>query len=109
MQHRMMSFDWGLSNKSYDQFASSKCHLQLKKCESLPTKKELYATIAGLAKQPATKLATGIKMIPNKLAIAIKKVSGEVYTHLGKRSSWVTIRIVHLFRSLSWMKTRPRL
>ncbi|GAX79238.1 hypothetical protein CEUSTIGMA_g6678.t1 [Chlamydomonas eustigma] len=47
----------------------------LKKCEALPTKKELYATIAGLAKQPATKLATGIKMIPNKLAIAIKKVS----------------------------------
>jgi len=47
---------------------------QLKKCEALPTKKELYATIAGLAKQPATKLATGIKMIPNKLAIAMKKV-----------------------------------
>ena len=48
--------------------------LQLKKCEALPSKKELYATIAGLAKQPATKIATGIKMIPTKLAIAMKKV-----------------------------------
>ena len=48
---------------------------QLKKCENLPTKKQLLATIARLAKQPATKLATGIKMVPTKLAIAIKKVS----------------------------------
>ena len=47
---------------------------QLKKCESLPTKKQLYATIAGLVKQPTTKLATGIKMISTKLAIAVKKV-----------------------------------
>lgn len=48
---------------------------ELKKCESLPTKKQLLATIAGLAKQPATKLATGIKAVPTKLATAIKKVS----------------------------------
>lgn len=48
---------------------------ELKKCESLPTKKQLYATIAGLAKQPATKIATGIKMVPTKLAIALQKVS----------------------------------
>lgn len=48
---------------------------QLKACENLPTKKDLIATIARLAKQPATKLATGIKMVPTKLAIAIKKVS----------------------------------
>lgn len=47
----------------------------MKKCESLPTKKQLYATIAGLAKQPATKIATGIKMVPTKLAIALQKVS----------------------------------
>lgn len=48
---------------------------ELKQCENLPTKKQLIATIARLAKQPATKLATGIKMVPTKLAIALKKVS----------------------------------
>ncbi|KAG2445317.1 hypothetical protein HYH02_008783 [Chlamydomonas schloesseri] len=48
---------------------------ELKRCENLPTKDQLYATIARLAKQPAQKLATGIKAVPNKLAIAIKKVS----------------------------------
>lgn len=48
---------------------------ELKKCEALPTKKELLATIAGLAKQPATKLASGIKMVGTKVAIAFKKVS----------------------------------
>lgn len=48
---------------------------ELKKCENLPTKLQLLATIARLAKQPATKLATGIKMVPTKLAIAVKKVS----------------------------------
>lgn len=47
----------------------------LKRCESLPTKKDLIATIARLAKQPATKIATGVKMVPTKLAIALKKVS----------------------------------
>jgi large subunit ribosomal protein L10 len=49
--------------------------LQLKRCENLPTKAQLYATIARLAKQPAQKLATGVKMVPTKLAIALKKVS----------------------------------
>lgn len=48
---------------------------ELKKCENLPTKAQLYATIARLAKQPAQKLATGIKAVPTKLAIALKKVS----------------------------------
>lgn len=48
---------------------------ELKKCESLPTKKQLIATIARLAKQPTTKIATGVKMVPTKLAIAVKKVS----------------------------------
>lgn len=49
--------------------------MQLKACENIPTKKELLATIARLAKQPAQKIATGIKMVPTKLAIALKKVS----------------------------------
>ena len=48
---------------------------ELKKCEALPTKKQLYATIAGLAKQPATKIATGIKMTTTKIAIAVQKLS----------------------------------
>lgn len=47
----------------------------LKACEKLPTKKQLLATIAGLVKQPTTRIATGIKQVPSKLAIAIKKVS----------------------------------
>jgi len=52
-------------------------HAQLKACEKIPTKKQLLATIAMLAKQPATKLATGIKQVPTKLAVAIKQVSTE--------------------------------
>lgn len=48
---------------------------ELKKCESLPTKMQLIATVAGLAKQPATKLAKSIKEVPSKLARAIKEVS----------------------------------
>jgi large subunit ribosomal protein L10 len=51
------------------------CDLQLKKCENLPTKKQLLATIARLAKQPATKLATSIKQVPTKLARAISLVA----------------------------------
>lgn len=47
----------------------------LKRCEALPTKKQLYGTIAALLKQPATKLARGIKMVPTKLAIGLKKIS----------------------------------
>ncbi len=42
--------------------------------EKLPTKKQLLATIAMLAKQPATKLATSIRGVPTMLATAIKKV-----------------------------------
>ncbi len=33
------------------------------------------ATIAGLAKQPATKIATGVRAVPTKLAIAMQKLS----------------------------------
>jgi hypothetical protein len=33
--------------------------LQFKRCENLPTKKQLQATIARLLKQPATRIATG--------------------------------------------------
>ncbi|KAG1673778.1 hypothetical protein FOA52_002347 [Chlamydomonas sp. UWO 241] len=47
----------------------------LKACEKLPTKLELLATIARLANQPSTKIATGIKAVSTKLATAIKKVS----------------------------------
>lgn len=47
---------------------------QFKACESIPSKKQLLATIARLAKQPATKIATGIKQVPTKLAVAIKEV-----------------------------------
>jgi hypothetical protein len=39
------------------------CHPQFKRCESLPNKKQLYATIARLVKQPAQKLAVGIKQV----------------------------------------------
>eukprot|EP00955_Chlamydomonas_euryale_P031971 335102-Chlamydomonas_euryale.AAC.6 len=48
---------------------------QLKACENLPTKLELITTVALLAKQPATKIATGIKAVSTKLATAVKKVS----------------------------------
>jgi len=48
---------------------------QLKSISDLPTKKELLATIAGLAKQPATKIATGVKAVPTKLARAINLVA----------------------------------
>jgi large subunit ribosomal protein L10 len=47
----------------------------LEACGSLPTKKELLAKIAMLAKQPARKIAVGVKMVPTKLAIAAKKLS----------------------------------
>lgn len=35
------------------------CGLQFKRCENLPNKKQLQATIARLLKQPATRIATG--------------------------------------------------
>ena len=48
--------------------------MQLKACESIPSKKQLLATISMLAKQPTTKIAKGIKQVPTKLAVAIKQV-----------------------------------
>lgn len=51
------------------------CTLQFKRCENLPTKKQLQATIARLLKQPATKIASGIKAVPRKLAHGIKAIS----------------------------------
>jgi large subunit ribosomal protein L10 len=47
----------------------------LKKCEALPTKKQLLATIARLVREPAKRIAVGVKMVPTKLAIGIKKIS----------------------------------
>jgi hypothetical protein len=49
--------------------------LQFKRCENLPTKKQLQATIARLLKQPATKIASGIKAVPRKLAYGIKAIA----------------------------------
>lgn len=48
---------------------------ELKKCESLPTKKELLTTIALLVKTPARQLASTIKQVPTKLARAINLVA----------------------------------
>lgn len=48
---------------------------ELKKCENLPNKKQLYGQIAGMLTQPTRKIATGVKMVPTKLAIAIKKLA----------------------------------
>jgi len=49
---------------------------QFKRCENLPTKKQLQATIARLLKQPATKIASGVKAVPRKLAYGIKVSEG---------------------------------
>lgn len=48
---------------------------EFKRCENLPTKKQLQGTIARLLKQPATRIATGIKAVPRKLAYGIKAIS----------------------------------
>lgn len=48
---------------------------QFKRCENLPTKKQLQATIARLLKQPATRIASGVKAVPRKLAYGIKALS----------------------------------
>lgn len=48
---------------------------ELKRCENLPTKQQLIATIARLVRQPAQKVAVGIKMVPTKLAYGIKALS----------------------------------
>lgn len=47
----------------------------VKKLEKLPTKKELYATIARLIKQVPTKVAVSIKQVPTKLAYGVKALA----------------------------------
>ncbi len=64
---------------------------QLKAVEKLPTKKQLIATIAGLVKQPATKLATGIKAVPRKLAVAIKAVRTLAWLDAPRRASFLIV------------------
>lgn len=48
---------------------------EFKRCENLPTKAQLQATIARLLKQPATRIATGVKAVPRKLAYGIRALS----------------------------------
>lgn len=48
---------------------------ELKRCESLPTKKQLYTMVARMLKKPARKIAVGVKSVPTKLAVALKRVS----------------------------------
>jgi hypothetical protein len=43
--------------------------------ESLPTKQELIQRLAVALNTPATRLARSIKMVPTKLAIAVKALS----------------------------------
>eukprot|EP00775_Hariotina_reticulata_P007215 gene7215-7428_t len=65
-------------NKFYDELekeAKAAAPKGFKRCENLPTKKQLQATIARLLKQPATKIASGIKAVPRKLAYGIKAIS----------------------------------
>lgn len=48
---------------------------QFKQCENLPTKLQLITTIARMLKQPAQKIAVGVKQVPNKLAYGIKALA----------------------------------
>jgi ribosomal protein L10 len=48
---------------------------EFKRCESLPNKKQLLATIARMLKQPAKKLAVGVAAVPRKLAYGVKALS----------------------------------
>jgi large subunit ribosomal protein L10 len=48
---------------------------ELKRCENLPTKQQLIATVARLLKQPARKIAVGVKMVPTKLAYGVRALS----------------------------------
>jgi large subunit ribosomal protein L10 len=50
-------------------------HVQFKRCENLPTKLQLITTIARMLKQPAQKIAVGVKQVPSKLAYGIKALS----------------------------------
>jgi large subunit ribosomal protein L10 len=46
-----------------------------KRCESLPNKKQLIATIARMLKQPARKIAVGVGAVPRKIAYGVKALS----------------------------------
>lgn len=48
---------------------------EFKRCENLPNKKQLLATIARMIKQPAQKIAVGISGVPRKLAYGVKALS----------------------------------
>ena len=48
---------------------------EFKRCESLPNKKQLIATIARLLKQPAQKIAVGVGAVPRKLAYGVKALA----------------------------------
>jgi len=48
---------------------------EFKQCENLPTKLQLITTIARMLKQPAQKIAVGVRQVPSKLAYGIKALS----------------------------------
>ncbi|KAI8465455.1 MAG: plastid ribosomal protein L10 [Monoraphidium minutum] len=48
---------------------------EFKRCEGLPNKKQLLATIARMLKQPARKIAVGVGAVPRKLAYGVKALS----------------------------------
>jgi len=48
---------------------------ELKRCESLPTKAQLLATVARMVRTPARQIAVGVKMVPTKLAYGIKALA----------------------------------
>lgn len=48
---------------------------EFKRCENLPNKKQLIATIARMLKQPAQKIAVGVSAVPRKLAYGVKALA----------------------------------
>lgn len=50
---------------------------EFKGLEKLPTKKELYAKIAGLVKQVPTKVAVAVKQVPTKVARGISEAKSK--------------------------------
>jgi large subunit ribosomal protein L10 len=48
---------------------------EFKRCESLPNKTQLIGTIARMLKQPARKIAVGVKAVPRKLAYGVKALA----------------------------------
>ena len=46
-----------------------------KRCENLPNKKQLIATIARMIKEPARKVALGVSAVPRKLAYGVKALA----------------------------------